>query len=568
MVCGVNNHIARTTVRMNTQDPEWPEEEGKMTLPITAPSDEVHIIVVDFDSAAIGSGTSGSAHDLIGRVWPPICVRDLEYGEEKSFELQLHDCPEGFDFSAIDAQNKVEKWAMDAHSNRNSRGTVHIRLRYDITKPKVWANGDFKTRLKARAKVYKSYMLYPRIAAAPIEIKNFPVRERMDGMACIPKNVYLILRSGYTEDYDLNYTMNLQYDTELKMGYASPFRGVAGIKGNLNRVLGLLEPFKVFGAGLKDVLIWKSIPWSLTVLYAWTYFMFNPGLILPFLVSLLFAKVAKEGLLRATGTTFTVQPEKEGPWEAWEDARLWRMAHSSTLDSLVESSRWAAISKWVSHGDGGVRPIEACRERLAEIRANYTDSDSESEEEKEENDGEGGRGVKGKKHRFTDTFAKIGYGAIRDKDRKRKKDKVEFLLKTIGLGHVLKHLQMIQNLLGLIASFGEKIGAICIFEDQIVSSIFLVLLALVAFLIYFIPLNYVVWAIGMIVLTKKSPLKGIVGQIKTVVPWLKSPPSDTELKHYWYALKYKNRAKYPDWPALRCVALQSVARSFQLQETK
>ena len=172
--------------------------------------------------------------------------------------------------------------------------------------------------------------------------------------------------------------------------------------------------------------------------------MFNPDLILPFLVTLLFVKVAKHGIIGPANNVVDVQDENDSPWEAWEEARLWKMAHSRLVDDLPEQSRWAKIAEFVSAGEPRARTVEACRQHLAAMRAHYSDS-TDSESDNNEMDDSIDLSDTNAVSKLTHSISKsVGAGAIRSKTnkKKRKRDFVMFGLKQLGL---TGYLQLAQN---------------------------------------------------------------------------------------------------------------------------
>ena len=60
----------------------------------------------------------------------------------------------------------------------------------------------------------------------------------------------------------------------------------------------------------------------------------------------------------------------------------------------------------------------------------------------------------------------------------------------------------------MVASIFEKLAAIWMFYDSVHSMLLLVVLWVLVFVAWLVPLNLILWAVGMVVILKKSPLKG------------------------------------------------------------
>ena len=75
----------------------------------------------------------------------------------------------------------------------------------------------------------------------------------------------------------------------------------------------------------------------------------------------------------------------------------------------------------------------------------------------------------------------------------------------------------------------------------------MMVLSIVIVLLLSVPFNYIVWAIGMKILMKKSPLMGLMHEAQRRVRWLPNP-KPTQLSSYWYRMKYANRKKYGPLP--------------------
>ena len=177
VVCGVGNHISRTTVHLMTQNPEWTREEGEIGLPVTQPSDELHVMVFDHDKR-IREKVTEVPDDIVGRVWPPIHVRDLDYGVERQFELQLHDVGDyssKFDYSAADEAASLKRMGEVASNHQTNRGTIRLKIRFDIEPvhngaQKPLSSTTSTASFQARRRLLRSYMSWPRIRSKPIEV--------------------------------------------------------------------------------------------------------------------------------------------------------------------------------------------------------------------------------------------------------------------------------------------------------------------------------------------------------------------------------------------------------------
>jgi hypothetical protein len=161
------------------------------------------------------------------------------------------------------------------------------------------------------------------------------------------------------------------------------------------------------------------------------------------------------------------------------------------LVQVDEYDRWERISDWVSRGGERARTGDACKEHLVEMTSAGASDDDDAGE------------VKG-----------------------------------------------VQNGLGQAASIIEKMTALANFEDPTLSCVVLVLLFIIGLLVTFVPANYIVWAIGMKLVLKKSPMTDAVREIRSRVSWLKNPEPDSKMGPFWYRRKYANRRKYGHMPPL------------------
>ena len=79
------------------------------------------------------------------------------------------------------------------------------------------------------------------------------------------------------------------------------------------------------------------------------------------------------------------------------------------------------------------------------------------------------------------------------------------------------------------------------------SCILMIVLSVISMLLLLLPLNLIVWAMGMRVLTKKSPLTGIVHELQRKISWLPEPNA-SKISHYWYRVKHANRKRFGHLP--------------------
>ena len=317
------------------QNPEWTVEEGQVRFPVCQPCEELHVMVFDHDD---------NDHDVVGRIWPPVHVRDLEYGVERHYSLQLHDIGEEFDFSTQDEKAKIKKLGKTNKSKEDNRGTISLSLRYDVvpTTQEDPAKGVL-------GKVLKSYLLWPRVPAKPIEILNTGV-QKDPFMTYIPEHVYKELQRGMPLNFDLNFTMDLKQINHpkkkgQKLGYALPFGGQRALEANAARLKDACAPFAAFGGGFGSIMAWKSVTNSTMAVWCWSYLMFHPARILPMIISAAFLSMARNGWRRqnrdasaAEDDTFVADDDDEQPWDAREERRLWKIYHAPVWEDVRSAS--------------------------------------------------------------------------------------------------------------------------------------------------------------------------------------------------------------------------------------
>ena len=177
----MGQYLCRTVVKTNTLDPHWAEEEATMMFPVTSPSDELHLMVFDFDAPVAGLKVD---HDPVGRIWPGIYARDLPYGQELHYEnVPLYDLHKDKPYyDSTDEKKRSRKITGSKGSlHQNTRGFISLRLRYDIVDPSLTGLQRTSAIVRAKARIWSSYLNPPRVpsgtSSAPVELQSNAVRQ-------------------------------------------------------------------------------------------------------------------------------------------------------------------------------------------------------------------------------------------------------------------------------------------------------------------------------------------------------------------------------------------------------
>ena len=189
---------------------------------------------------------------------------------------------------------------------------------------------------------------------------NDAVRHRCPVLSHIPESSYIALQRGTADQFDLNYTMDLKQISHPKhrdkmIGRAVPYGGMAALKTNGKRIQVALKSVARFAKGVKSILEWHNPLRSTAAVWFWSFLLFYPDLIMPSVVAAVLIYMGNQGfrhyrqrekhLFRGStiihdendivdaGTTDHDDEQDSGnrpkrEWEAWEERRLWKVAHA------------------------------------------------------------------------------------------------------------------------------------------------------------------------------------------------------------------------------------------------